>query len=272
MQTELSFALTWQRNSEPVGPAVAKLLRWLGTEIGRSITPRVALSYEELVPLFERGEVDFAWLPPITFLRLRAKRLVRTLVVNQRYGSRTYHGVIAVRSSSRHYSLDRLRGARAAWVDPQSTTGYVLPRIDLAARGVDPRTTFMEERFLGSHEAAARAVFEGRSDVFGTFAEYEGERIVRAGFSRTGSATDWRVMFRGRESPSDVLAVRTSLDAELCIAMKTALVRALSNEETAALVREVLHVETFADADDARYAALADAVETARRDGLLPHL
>src|ERR1022692_1592249 len=123
---DLTFALTWQRNTEPVGAAANDLLRWLGSEIGCRITPRVALSYEELLPMFERGEADFAWLPPIAFLRLRAKRLVRTLFVNQRHGTRAYHAIVAVRSGSRHYSLDRLRGARAAWIDAQSTTGYVL--------------------------------------------------------------------------------------------------------------------------------------------------
>ena len=57
---ELSFALTWQRNTEPVGAAVSELLRWLGTEIGRPVLPRVALSYDELLPMFQRGDVDSA--------------------------------------------------------------------------------------------------------------------------------------------------------------------------------------------------------------------
>jgi len=269
---ELTFALTWQRNTEPVGAAANDLLRWLGNEIGRPIVPRVALSYDELSPLFEREEVDFAWLPPIAFLRLRSKNLVRTLYVNERHGARAFHAILAVRSGSQHYSLDRLRGARAAWIDPQSTTGYILPRIDMAARGFDPTATFSEERFLGSHDAAARAVLEGRSDVVGTFAEYEGERLARAGFSTTGSASDWRVVLRGRESPSDVLASRATLEPDLSTAVKTALARALAAPETAKLVRDVLHVDAFGDADDARYASLADAVESARREGLLPHL
>jgi len=269
---DLTFALPWQRNSEPVGSAAADLLRWLGAEIGRRITPRVALSYDELLPLFEKGEVHFAWLPPISFLRLRAARLVRTLYVNERNAALAFHAIIAVRSGSRHYSLDRLRGARAAWVDPMSTTGYVLPRLDLAARGIDPRTTFSEDRFLGSHDAAARAVLEGRSDVFGTFAEYDGQRIARAGFTGMGSSSDWRVVLRGRESPSDVLAAHVSVDDALAGAMKQALSRALASPETAKLVGDALHVEAFGDADDARYASLADAVDAAHREGLLPHL
>jgi ABC-type phosphate/phosphonate transport system substrate-binding protein len=175
-------------------------------------------------------------------------------------------------SGSHHYALDKLQGARAAWIDPHSTTGYVLPLLDLVGRGVDPRTTFGEQRFLGSHDAAARAVLEGRSDLLGTFAEYEGDRLARAGFSNTGAASDWRVLLRGRESPSDVLAARVGLEDEVCDAVKQALAGALADATQAAVVRDVFHVEAFGEADDARYATLADLIENARRDGLLPHL
>jgi phosphonate transport system substrate-binding protein len=269
---ELSFALTWQRNTEPVGSAVAELLRWLGQRIGRPVVPRVALSYDELMPLFERDEADVAWLPPLSFLQLRTKGLARTLLVNQRHATRAFHTVLAVRSGSRHYALDKLRGARAAWIDPFSTTGYLLPRLELAAHGIDPRTTLGEERFFGSHDAAARAVLEGRSDVLGTFAEYDGDRITRAGFSTQGTASDWRILLKGRESPSDVLAARASLDDATCDTVKTALREALADPTALPLVREVLHVEGFSDTDDPRYAALADAVESARKGGLFPHL
>jgi len=270
---ELSFALTWQRNTEPVGTAVTDLLRWLGGRLGRPVAPRVALSYDELLPLFERGEADFAWLPPLTFVQLRRKELVRTLFVNQRHGARAFHAILAVRANSRHYALDRLQGARVAWVDPYSTTGYVLARLDLVAHGIDPRTTFGEERFFGSHDAAARAVLDGRSDVLGTFAEYEGERIARAGFSGQGSASDWRVVLRGRESPADALAARATLDDETCEAIKRALADAVADAETAPLVRAVFHTDSFAEnVDDRRYTLLADAIESARKDGLFPHL
>ena len=269
---ELHFALTWQRNTEPVGAAASDFLRWLGNEVGRPVLPRVALSYDEIPPLFEKGDVDLGWLPPLTYLQLRAKELARMLFTNRRHGARAWHAVLAVRSGSRHYAIDRLQGARAAWVDPHSTTGYVLARLDLAARGVNPTTTFGEERFFGSHDAAARAVLEGRSDVVGTFAEYDGDRIARAGFSTQGGATDWRILLRGREAPADVLVAHASMEEPLATRVKTALGGAFANEASARLVREVLPVDAFGDAEDARYAELADAIESARRGGLFPHL
>jgi hypothetical protein len=69
-----------------------------------------------------------------------------------------------------------------------------------------------------------------------------------------------------------VLAAHVSVDDALAGAMKQALSRALASPETAKLVGDALHVEAFGDADDARYASLADAVDAAHREGLLPHL
>lgn len=270
----LSFALTWQRNTEPVGAAATDLLRWLGKEIGCTLTPRVAIAYEDIFGRFERGEVDFAWLPPIAFLRLRARKLARTLFVNQRHGARAYHAVVATRADSHFTALDKLQGARVAWIDPYSTTGYVLPLLGLVERGVDPRKTFGEERFVGSHDAAARAVYDCRSDLLGTFAEYEGDKLVRAGFSGAGALDDWRVLLRAGESPSDVLAAHTSLDEEVCTAIKEALARAFDDPERRKLVQAVFHVDRFAEVDDdeARYTSLEELIRTAQSQGLLGHL
>ncbi len=267
---DLVFALTWQRNTEPIGAAMTELLRWLGNEIGRTIVPRVALSYEEIFPLFERNAVDFAWLPPLSYLRLRSDNLAKTLCVNARHAA--YHAILATRMSARQSALDKLQGARVAWVDPHSTTGYILGRLDLVARGINPKTTLGEERFYGSHDAAARAVFEGRSDVLGTFAEYEEGHVVRAGFSAFGKTTDWRVLLRGSESPPDVLAVHTAVDKDLGDALKNALFKAIEDDQARSRVRDAFHVERFEAADESRYAAFSATVEEARRRGLLPHL
>ncbi len=267
---DLVFALTWQRNTEPVGTAMTELLRWLAREVGRTIVPRVALSYEEIFPLFERSAVDFAWLPPLSYLKLHADGLARTLCVNKRRAA--YHAVLAVRANSRHVGIDNLQGARVAWVDPHSTTGYILARLDLIARGVDPKATLGEERFYGSHDAAARAVYDGRSDLLGTFAEFEGGELVRAGFSALGAPQDWRILLRGSESPPDVLAVHTAVDAELADKVKRALFATVENEQGRARVRDAFHVEAFAEPDESRYIAFAATVEEARRRGLLPHL
>jgi len=88
-------------------------------------------------------------------------------------------------------SLDDLRGARAGWVDPWSATGFVVPRIELARRGIVPTSyalherrayptsTFRSEKFHGTHQETLRALARGDFDVAGTFAQAATGRATR---------------------------------------------------------------------------------------------
>lgn len=269
---DLVFALTWQRNTEPIGPRMAALTRWLGHRLDCNVVPRCALSYEELVPMFESGHVDIAWLPPIVHWHLDRAKLARGLLVNERGGRERFSSVLLGRKGSAHDSLEKLRGARAAWVDPWSASGYVLPRIALAEREIDPRTTFLEERFFGSRDAALRAVLDDRFDVTATFAYFEGERMARCGWDEIpDAASKFDVLLRAGDIPSDCIATARSMSDDTRERVATAFEAALADPAAAELLRSTLNVERFLrgapkDAD------LSIALTRARETGLLPHL
>lgn len=269
-KADLVFALTWQRNSEPVGARVNELLRWLSARLGRRIEPRVALSYEELLPMFRQGEVDVAWLPPVVYLRLRREGLARTLLVNDRHDAASYRAVLAVPRGSRRAGLADLQSTRIAWVDPWSASGYVLPRMALAAQGMDLAATFLEERFLGSHDAALRAVMDDRFEVAATFAlRGPSGELVRAGWSAIEGAS-FDVLLDAGEVPSDVLAVRADMPAETAEALTRHLTAGIADPEGGALLRETLRATRFAR-EEPRYAALERELDDAVRRGLFPY-
>ncbi len=269
-RSDLVFALTWQRNTEPVGVRVTELLRWLSARVGRRVQPRVALSYEELLPMFRQGEVDVAWLPPVVHLRLRREGLARTLLVNDRHDAGSFRAVLAIPRHAHREGLGSLQSTRVAWVDPWSASGYVLPRMALAAHGVDPAATFLEERFLGSHDAALRAVADGRFDVAATFAIRDaGGGLVRAGWSGIEGA-DFEILHDAGDVPSDVLAVRSDMPQDTADALARHLTEAIADPEGGALLRETLRATRFTR-EEPRYAALERELDEAVRRGLFPY-
>lgn len=275
---ELVFALTWQRNSEPVGTKMAALARWLGHRIGRPVTPRCALSYEELIPMFASEQVDVAWLPPIVHRHLRRARLVQSLLVNERKGSARFSAMLVAHRGSPHAALDKLAGARAAWVDPWSASGYVVPRLVLFERGLLPKDALLEERFFGSHDAALRAVASGRYDVGATFAYFEGDVTVRSGLDEIRGEHDVVVLERLGDVPADLIATRASLDHVLQDALAEAFVAALDDPSASELLRGTLGVERFVrvprlgDRRSEPHDALGDALDRARAAGLWTHI
>ena len=76
----------------------------------------------------------------------------------------------------------------------------MLPRIQLASRGIDPSTVLREELFLRSHAEVVRAVLDGRADVGATYGQRpdDGEPVRRAGFVHVAPEAPRSVSSSGR--------------------------------------------------------------------------
>jgi phosphate/phosphite/phosphonate ABC transporter binding protein len=269
---DLVFALTWQKTREPVEAKFARFTRWLGARLGCKVTPRVALSYEELTDAIRKRSVDVAWLPPIARLYLEREKAVRTLLVTSRKGGASIC-VLLCRRDSRIETIDDLKGARAAWVDPWSAAGYVMPRVFLFDQGIDPRTIFLEERFKGSHDAAVRSVVDGISDVTATFARVDEHGKILAGGWRAipGGEAILRVLALVGEIPADGIAASASLGTDECARVCAALQAAIADPEIGQDARGSFEIEGFrastpADSGEGLLRSLVKAKE------LFPHI
>jgi len=229
-----------------------------------------AKSYDDLAGAMHRREIDVAWLPPIPYLALERREEVVALVSNHRDGRAPYHSVLIVNAKSLAYTPADVQGKRAAWVDPRSASGYVLPRLELAEDGIDLRS-FQAEKFFGSHDAVAQAVIEGRADFGATY----------AGLDRAGAVVrgPWMDLANGEESirvlaafgaiPGDCIAARTDVAPALREKLTGALVRMSHEKSNRLLLRDVFGIDEFRRFNAGSYGGLRDATTTAAKRGLL---
>src|SRR5579883_1487129 len=187
----------------------------LGKLSGAEVAVCEADTYSELAGLVHRRSVDIAWLAPIPFIALERRKAAAPLVSHHRGGRAQFHSVLIVPARSRIRTPYGLKKKRAAWVDPHSASGYVIPRIQLAAFGIDPRTAFAAERFYGSHEAAVRAVVGGKADFAGTYAQLDrdGAPLRGSWLEVPGAADAVRVLVTFGAVPGDVIVARRDLPA-----------------------------------------------------------
>jgi phosphate/phosphite/phosphonate ABC transporter binding protein len=248
-----------------LAPKVDELAEWLGDEVSVDIIRRNAKSYESLARAVREGKVDLAWLPPIVYVRIIEG--VTPLGSVLRGGSATYEAALVVRTDSKIEEVADLRGARAGWVDPWSAAGFVMPRLELASRGVDPRTLFRTERFVGSHRAAIEAVMEGACDVAGTFArpEKSDSTETSGGWSEVENA-DVRLLGRFGKIPPDVVAVRRNLLPSMHEKVLAALRAATKSDEARPLLKAVFGGEDLTEELDEGYEKLR-----LRLDGAIAH-
>lgn len=80
-----------------------------------------------------------------------------------------YKGQFIANVDSGISSFADLKGKSFCFVDPNSTSGYIIPRVILMANGIDPDTDFSATQNAGSHDNVATAVYKGDCDAGVTY-------------------------------------------------------------------------------------------------------
>lgn len=270
--TRLTFGLVPPPSFVGVESRLHPFLRWVGARAGVELVRRHVTSYDDLVSALRSGSVDVAWLPPIPFARLEGESVVRSLVCAERGGGDAYVAVLFARADSRIALLGDIRGKRVGWVDPLSTSGYVVPRIRLAARFPAGSEIFSSETFFGSHAAVIRAVLDGAVDVgasYGGFSE-RGE-LVRGAFHDFGArAGDLRVIDAFGAIPPDLLAVHAAVSASVEEALAAAFVAAAQDPAMLDTIRMTFGAMSFVRRPVVGYDLLRTEIEHGADSGVIP--
>lgn len=267
MAAALVFGASIPEARPEIQEPLTAFLAQLGASIGAEVALRTAHGYEALAKDVEAGACDLAWLPPIALVKLAAGA-AEPLVAVRRGDEEGFHAVLLVRSESKIRTIDGLRGTRAAWVDPWSAAGFVVPRIELTLLDVDPRTLFRAEAFHGSHAGAIAAVVDGAADVAGTFAQVDSEGNVSSGAWSKMPGANVRVLAVFGSVPPDAIAVRASLDAAKKDELRRAFVEAAAKVPMKNLARGAFDAREFRPVKSERYDGLRRALELATSRGL----
>jgi phosphonate transport system substrate-binding protein len=268
----LTFGLVPPPSFVGFEPRLNALMRFIGERAGLTLVRRNVGSYDELVRALRQGVIHVAWLPPIPFARLDAEGVVRPLVCAERGGSDGYVSVLFARADSHLFSLSDVRGKRVGWVDPLSTTGYVVPRMRLAVRFPEGAEIFAKETFYGSHAAVIRAVLDGVVDVgasYGGFSQ-RGE-LVRGAFADLGGASsDLRVVDAFGSIPADVIAVHSSVGAAVEESLASAFEATSSEPAMLDAIRTTFGAMSFVRKPVVGYDMLRTEIEHGVDSGVIP--
>jgi len=246
----------------------------VGKLAGTDVVISEGASYDDLAHAMHGRAIDFAWLPPIPYIALERVDACVAVVSNHRDGSAPYQSVLIVEAGATIARLTDLVGKRAAWVDPRSASGYVIPRIALPGQGVDPRTAFVTERFYRTHEAVVYAVVEGRADFGATYAGLDASGAVVRGpwLDLPGVDERVRVVAAFGSIPGDVIAVRSDVAEATRDKLARAFIAASHDPANRLLIREVFGVDEFRRFAPSGYDALRRATMEATEAGLIDGL
>lgn len=172
------------------------------------------------------GQLDYAALGASAYagIYLQDPNAVEPIFVSaEADGSLGYFAAMYARSDSDIESLDDMRGRSLAYADPNSASGYLIPRAELRQAGINDAEFFSRTGFGGGHEQAVIAVLNGQFDAGVTWVSGQGE--ASEGFTRGNlrrmvdngllDMADLRIIWMSNLIPNGPVVIRQSLPQEV---------------------------------------------------------
>jgi phosphonate transport system substrate-binding protein len=175
-QNPLVWSFVPSGEMERVATGAESVADLLEAETGLIIETNVATEYAGVIEAMcsDPVEAHMGSLATFAYVLAAQKGCAEAALVSVRFGSPVYNGQIIVRGDSGITELSQLAGKTFCRPDPLSTSGWIIPSLDLVAAGVDPDTGLGEVVDAGSHDAVVAAVYNGDCDAGATYVDARG--------------------------------------------------------------------------------------------------
>jgi len=172
-ENPLIWALVPSSESDTVLASFDAVADIIYDETGLVIDPFVATEYAGVIEALSADppKAHISSLATFAYLVAAERGVAEAELVSVRYGSPSYNGQIFVRADSGINSLEELAGKTFCRPDPLSTSGWIIPSIELQAAGVNPETDLAEVVDAGSHDASVAGVYNGDCDAGSSFVD-----------------------------------------------------------------------------------------------------
>ncbi len=182
--TPITMAFVPSGESGTIATASQAIATCLNQMTGLNYTIQTGTSYAAAIEAMGAGKAQVGFLNTFSILAAQAKYGIIPALINLRNYSTNdldpdkslagqlepfYRGQFIANTASGIKSFADLKGKTFCYVDPLSTSGYIIPRIVLAANGINPDTDFKATQNAGSHPNVAIAVYKGDCDAGATY-------------------------------------------------------------------------------------------------------
>jgi phosphonate transport system substrate-binding protein len=251
------------------GHAVLNELCSFASEVtGERFAPHFVANYRELIDGLDDGTIGVAWMPPIPAVEMEEKGAGTVVALPARKSGVSYYSAFIVHRGGPR-TLRECEGRRAAWVDSESASGYVIPRLHLASQGIDVSSFFSHEIFAGSHAAVVEAVSSGRVDMGATFCNIDpaSKRLLNAAWTELdGKCTRPIEMIAHTGAiPNDAILAATKLPLPVRASLTRWLLQLGTREKD--LFSKLLRASEFRVFTPAHFEPLKHMIRAARARG-----
>ncbi len=215
----------------------------------------VPQSFIAVVEAFGTKRADVAALNTFGYALAHNKYGAEARLTVLRFGLATYQSQFIVRSDSKITKLEDLADKKVAFVDPASTSGYLIPLKTLKDKNIKPKETV----FAMKHDSVVSMVYQRQVDAGATYYSPPGDgkiqdarRLVLTQYPDVEKAV--KILDLSVAVPNDPIVFRKDLPEEMKTTITKAFKDFIKTPEGKKAFTDVYGATDFVDATDASYA------------------
>jgi phosphonate transport system substrate-binding protein len=177
-----------------------------------------------------------------------------------------YRGEFIANVASNIKTFADLKGKTFCFVDPNSTSGYIVPQIMLKANGIDPARDFKAVQNAGSHPDVATTVYKGDCDAGSTFIDVLTDAASNLKAKYPDILTKVKPFALTDRIPNDGVQYIKSLDPKIADAITTDLLIMAKDPGVNATLVSLYNIPGFQKIDATFYDDFAATLKKANVD------
>jgi phosphonate transport system substrate-binding protein len=253
---------------------------WLNKETGLSFKIEVGTSFAASIEAMGAEKAQIGFLNTFSVLLAESKyqvepalAVVRKLAVNDISPDKDqagtmqpyYRGQFIAKADSGIKTLADLKGKSFCFVEPNSTSGYIVPSIILKANGVNPDTDLTINN-AGSHNNVAIAVYKGDCDAGVTYIDVLTDTSADLAATYPDIATAVVPFYDTDPIPNDGVQFVKNFDPALKTKIVDAMLKMSQSEDGAKLLKDIYNINGLMKIDATFYDGFAKLLKDAGVD------
>lgn len=214
----------------------------------------VPSSYVAVVESFGTKRVDVAVINTFGYIMAHEKYGVNALMTLTRHGATEYKAQIVARADSGIEKLEDINDKKFAYVDPSSTSGYLMPAKLFKEKKIIPKETV----FARKHDNVIMMIYQKQVDAGATFySPPEGDKIQDARrlvlTQYPDIADEVKIITLTESIPNDPVVFRAGMPAEMKTKIVDSLLKYLKTEKGKSVFKDLYGGDDFIKSTDATY-------------------
>lgn len=236
----------------------AKIIEtWLEANTPYKFETAIPASFIAVVEAFGSKRADVAALNTFGYILANEKYGAEAKLTALRHGSATYQSQFIAKADGPIKTIADFAGKKMAFVDPASTTGFLLPKKTLNDKGIKPS----QEVFAMKHDSVVSMIYQGQVDGGATFysPEADGEiqdarRLVKTQYPDVEKKI--KIIELSEPVPNDPIVFRKDMPEEMKIKIIEAFVKFIKTPEGLQAFKNIYSYTDLKPATDADYDAV----------------